>query len=55
MAYAIIDLAEYKEICDKVREKTGTWGPIKSGEMVQLIDSISGGSAYYENGDEVCY
>jgi hypothetical protein len=53
-AYGIIDLAEYQAICDKLREKTGTTGPIKSGEMLELIDSLGSG-VYYENGDEVMY
>lgn len=39
---AVMPLADYKGICDKVREKTGTTEPIKSGDMVSMLDEIGG-------------
>ena len=40
MSYAVMPMADYKEVCDKVREKTDTTEVIKSGEMADKIGEV---------------
>lgn len=38
--FAVMPMDDYKDICDKLREKTDTSDAIKSGEMVEKIDEV---------------
>lgn len=38
--YAVMPLSDYKSACDKIREKTESTEPIKSGEFPQKIDYV---------------
>lgn len=40
--YAVMPLVDYVSACDVVREKTGTTDIIKSGELAEKINGISG-------------
>ncbi len=40
MSYAVMPMADYKNLCDKVREKTNTTRAIKSGELPQKIEDV---------------
>ena len=44
--YAIMPLSDYKSTCDVLREKTGSTGTIKSGELPDKISEV------YEKGKE---
>ena len=44
----IMPASDYKNICDKVREKTGSTELIKSGDMSTLIDNIQTGKEEQE-------
>ena len=40
MSFAVMPMADYKGICDKVREKTDSTDIIKSGEIEKKIDAV---------------
>lgn len=40
MSYAVMPMADYKNVCDKVREKTNTTEVIKSGEMAEKVEEV---------------
>ena len=40
MSYAVMPMADYKAVCDKVREKTNTTEVIKSGEMAEKVEEV---------------
>lgn len=40
MSFAVMPLADYKNTCDKVREKTGTEDAIKSGELAGEVEKV---------------
>lgn len=39
--YVIMPGADYQALCDKIREKTGKTGAIKSGDLVTEIELLS--------------
>ena len=41
--YAYMPMSDYEDACDAIRAKTGESGLIKSGDMADAIESISGG------------
>ncbi len=40
MSFAVMPIEDYKNTCDKVREKTGSEETIKSGELAEKIDEV---------------
>ncbi len=40
MSYAVMPMADFKNICDKVREKTETIEAIKSGDMTGKVEEV---------------
>jgi hypothetical protein len=48
---AIMPLDDYKNLCNNIRELTGTTGPIKSGDMVTKTDEAVDSGAVFDTSD----